>query len=203
MNLNKLTKTTSKSKKRVGRGYGSGKGGHTSGRGQKGQKSRGKLGLLFEGTKMRKSLIRRMPMLRGKGKLKSFKKRPIILNVKHLNLLKSGSDVTLENLVKDRLISKDALNFGVKILGDGNLEKKLNVFVPVSKGARKKIEKAGGKVIEKVERSPSTKFTPSEAEGLRVNREEVERSSKKVEISRDKVDKSREKVEKKKQPSNN
>ena len=58
MKLNKLPKTTAKSKKRVGRGYGSGKGSHTVGRGQKGQKSRSKVGLLIEGTKIRKTLIR-------------------------------------------------------------------------------------------------------------------------------------------------
>lgn len=61
-----MPKTTTKSKKRVGRGIGCGKGGHTTGRGAKGDKVRGKLPLYFEGTKMRKSLIRRLPLLRGK-----------------------------------------------------------------------------------------------------------------------------------------
>ena len=78
MVLSKQTKTTTKSKKRVGRGYSSGKGGHTSGRGAKGQKARSKVKLYFEGTPMRKSLIRRMPMLRGKLKNKSNKAKPII-----------------------------------------------------------------------------------------------------------------------------
>jgi len=50
MELNKLPKITATAKKRVGRGYGSGKGGHTSGRGQKEQKSRGKIPLTLEGT---------------------------------------------------------------------------------------------------------------------------------------------------------
>ena len=153
MKLNKLPKTTTKSKKRVGRGYGSGKGGHTVGRGQKGQKSRSKVGLLFEGTKMRKSLIKRMPMRRGKGKLKSWKTKAIILNVKYLNYLKDGSEVTIESLIKNNLVVKEARKLGVKILGDGNLGKKLIVKVPVSKGAEKKIKKAGGKVaIGKVEK---------------------------------------------------
>ena len=53
----KLEKTVTKRKKRVGRGYGSGKGGHTSGRGQKGQKSRSHIGILFEGMKVKKSLV--------------------------------------------------------------------------------------------------------------------------------------------------
>jgi large subunit ribosomal protein L15 len=64
----RLPKVVQKSKKRVGRGIGSGKGGHTSGRGQKGQKSRGKIGILFEGMKMKKSLLKRLPKMRGKGK---------------------------------------------------------------------------------------------------------------------------------------
>ena len=55
-----LPKNTKKRKKRVGRGYGSGKGGHTTGRGQKGQKSRKKLNILFEGVKVKKSLINRL-----------------------------------------------------------------------------------------------------------------------------------------------
>lgn len=66
MDLAKLPAIVTKGKKRVGRGLGSGKGGHTTGRGAKGDKVRGKVPLYFEGTKMRKSLIRRLPLLRGK-----------------------------------------------------------------------------------------------------------------------------------------
>jgi len=62
-------------KKRLGRGYGSGKGGHTSGRGQKGQKSRTKIHFLFEGVKVKKSTLKKLPLLRGKGKFLA-KKRP-------------------------------------------------------------------------------------------------------------------------------
>lgn len=147
MKLNKLPKTTKKSSKRLGRGYGSGKGGHTSSRGQKGQKTRNKIGLLFEGTKMRKSLIKRLPMIRGKRKFKTSTKKPVILNVKYLNFFENDSEVTIESLVKLRLISKQVNQAGVKILGDGQLTKKLTVKLPVSKGAKDKIEKAGGKVI--------------------------------------------------------
>lgn len=50
---------------------GSGKGSHTSGRGQKGQKTRRKIGVLFEGMKMKKSFLKRLPLMRGKGKFKS------------------------------------------------------------------------------------------------------------------------------------
>lgn len=64
----KLPRVKARNKKRLGRGYGSGKGGHTSSRGQKGQKSRAKLGILFEGMKVKKSLLKRLPKARGKGK---------------------------------------------------------------------------------------------------------------------------------------
>lgn len=57
-------------KKRLGRGYGSGKGGHTSSRGQKGQKTRSKMHVLFEGLKVKKSTLKKFPLLRGKGKFK-------------------------------------------------------------------------------------------------------------------------------------
>ncbi len=67
----KLPKVVAKSKKRVGRGMGSGKGSHTSGRGQKGQKSRSDLHILFEGLKMKKSFLKRLPLTRGKGKFHS------------------------------------------------------------------------------------------------------------------------------------
>jgi len=63
-----LPKIVQRSKKRVGRGVGSGKGSHTSGRGQKGQKSRNHVSVLFEGMKTKKSLLKRLPLLRGKGK---------------------------------------------------------------------------------------------------------------------------------------
>lgn len=65
-----LPKIVSKSKKRLGRGMGSGKGSHTSSRGQKGQKSRGGLHILFEGLKTKKSFLKRLPLQRGKGKFK-------------------------------------------------------------------------------------------------------------------------------------
>jgi len=148
MQLNKLSKTTTKKQKRVGRGIGSGKGGHTSGRGQKGQKTRDKVKLMFEGTKVRKSLIKRLPMMRGKLRLKPRGKDAVILNVKYLNLLKDKTEVTVESLIKAGLVSEEAKLVGVKILGDGELQKALTVMLPVSKGAKAKIEKAGGKVIE-------------------------------------------------------
>lgn len=146
--LNQLPKTTVRSRKRVGRGYGSGKGGHTAGRGAKGQKARSKVKLGFEGTKTKKSLLKRLPLLRGKGKLKSRKPKPIIINLKYLNVLPKDSKVTLESLSKHGVIKQiEGEKFGVKILGEGKIEKPLIINLPISQGAKKKIEKAGGKVV--------------------------------------------------------
>lgn len=141
-----LPKAVTKSKKRVGRGYGSGKGGHTSGRGQKGQKARNSVGILFEGMKARKSLLSRLPFQRGKSKFKPNPK-PIAIDLDDLNTLRAGSTVDIDSLVASGLVSeKDARTLGVKILGSGKLEKKLTVTVPTSSSAREAIEKSGGAV---------------------------------------------------------
>lgn len=144
MKLHELPKITKKSQKRVGRGRGSGRGGHTVGRGQKGQKSRSRIGLIFEGTKIKKSLVKRLPFLRGKGKQKSVKLKPIVVNLKYLNLFPKGSVVDIESLIKEGIVAKEAKNLGVKILGEGTIDFPLEVRVPISRGAKKKIEKAGG-----------------------------------------------------------
>lgn len=147
MILNKLPKIKTTSKKRLGRGYGSGKGGHTSGRGQKGQKSRNRVKSWFEGGQL--PLTKRMPFQRGKGRLKSLKLKPIIINLKYLNLLPQGTLVDIKNLAKYKLVLlKDAKEYGVKILGDGKLEKALKVALPTSKSAAKSIKKAGGSIVE-------------------------------------------------------
>jgi len=147
--LNKLPKITTRKKKRLGRGYGSGKGGHTVGRGAKGSKARGKVALTFEGTKIKKSLLKRLPLRRGKGKLKPLKPGPIIVNVKHLNLLPKDLNVDIASLVKYKIVDeKEAKKLGVKILGDGELKVPLKVELPCSRGAAAKIEKAGGTVIK-------------------------------------------------------
>lgn len=144
-----LPKVVTKSKKRRGRGYGSGKGGHTTGRGQKGQKSRRKIGVLFEGVKVKKSLLKRLPLQRGKGRFKA-KDKPLIVKLAYLNLLPAGTKVDIEALAKAGIVKRDdAEKYGVKILGDGKLTKKLTLALPVSNSAAKKIEKAGGKIIRK------------------------------------------------------
>ena len=142
--LNQLEKIKHKNKKRLGQGHGSGRV-KTSGRGTKGQNARSNRALSFEGGAL--PLIKRLPFLRGKGKNKAFKITPVILNVKVLNLLKKDSVVDVDALVKNKIVlEKEAKMYGVKILGDGDLNIALTVKLPVSKGAAKKIEKAGGKV---------------------------------------------------------
>jgi len=144
MQLNSLVKVTSKPKRRLGQGHGSGRV-KTSGRGTKGQNARSSRALNFEGGAL--SLTKRLPFRRGKGRNKLFKNKPIIINIKFLNVFKTGSVVDLKTLISSHLVDeKDALLYGVKILGDGELKNALTIKLPVSKKAAKKIEKAGGKV---------------------------------------------------------
>jgi len=144
MKLENLPKTTKRKNKRLGQGHGSGRG-KTAGRGTKGQKARGKIPISFEGGAI--SLIKRLPFRRGKGRNKVFRKSPIVINVKILNILKKGGIVDIKTLIENRIVDeKDAKVYGIKILGDGILNVPLTVKLPVSKGARQKIEKAGGSV---------------------------------------------------------
>lgn len=142
--LSDLAKTTAKSKKRLGRGQGSGKG-KTATRGTKGQKARGKIKQTFEGGQL--PLIKRLPFTRGRNKNRPLNFRPLIVNLKNLNLFPEKSEITIESLIKHNIVkSDDAKKFGVKILGDGKLEKPLIIKLPISHKAQAKIEKAGGKV---------------------------------------------------------
>lgn len=141
--LHSLPSLVKRRRKRVGRGRGSGKGGHTVGRGQKGQKSRTKIALLFEGTKTKKSLIQRLPLLRGRGKLKARRKAATV-TVDKLNAFLPGSRVDVAALVEKGIVDKSAAGAGVKVLGGGKLDKKLTVGLPASAGARDAIEAAGG-----------------------------------------------------------
>ena len=148
MKLNQLPKTTDRKKKRQGRGYGSGKGGHTAGRGAKGFKARGKVPLTFTGTKIKKSFLKKLPLQRGKGKFKSLKRPPLVVKLEYLNLLPQKSEVTLSSLIKKKIVkAEEAQKYGVKILGNGELKVALKVNLPCSAGAAKKIKKAGGEVI--------------------------------------------------------
>lgn len=146
MKLYELPKIVRREKKRVGRGYGSGKGGHTVGRGQKGQKVRGKIHPLFEGTKTKKSLLQRLPLLRGRGRLKPMSPKPVIINIGQLNSLPAGVLVDIPLLIKAGIVGKEAEKRGVKLLGTGILTKKLTVAVPAGRQAARKIESAGGSI---------------------------------------------------------
>lgn len=129
-----------KNKKRVGRGGASGQG-TTAGRGMNGQNSRSGGGVRpgFEGGQM--PLFRRLP----KRGFKNFtRKEWTIVNVEALNKFEDGTEITPELLLENRLISK--IEYGVKILGDGELNKKLTVKAnKFTQSAISKIEAAGGK----------------------------------------------------------
>lgn len=130
-----------KTQRRIGRGPGSGRG-KTSGRGTKGQNARGKISIThahFEGGQ--RPLFKRLPYKRGKGNSK-INKKPIIVNLAALNVLPANSQVDLETLVKFKIINAaDAKIYGVKILGNGNLEKSLKITLPMSKSVVNKISK--------------------------------------------------------------
>ena len=125
---------------RRGRGHGSGNG-KTAGKGQKGQKARsgGGVRLGFEGGQM--PLFRRLPK-RGFKNINT--KEIVAINLSALERFEDGSDVTVDTLLENGVIKKAA--DGVKILGNGELTKKLNVKVNAySKSAKEKIEALGGK----------------------------------------------------------
>jgi large subunit ribosomal protein L15 len=144
MNLSNLDKAKAKSKKRVGQGHGSGRG-KTSGRGTKGQKARNKVAIYFEGGAL--PLTKRLPFLRGKGRNRSLQEKAYVLNVEDLNVFPKGTVVTLESLVKQKLIPAGTTKQSrIKVLGDGELQVALTVKLSVSKGAEEKIKKAGGTV---------------------------------------------------------
>ncbi len=143
MKLHELEKNigATHAKKRVGRGSGSGLG-KTSGRGQKGQKARsgGSINPVFEGGQL--PLYRRLPK-RGFSNY-PFKKEYAVINLSDLNIFEDGTVVT-PALLKERGIVKKQLS-GIKVLGEGQLEKKLTVQAhKFSKSAIDKIDESGSK----------------------------------------------------------
>jgi large subunit ribosomal protein L15 len=131
---------STKNRKRLGRGPGSGNG-KTAGKGHKGQNARSGGGVKagFEGGQM--PLQRRLPK-RGFTSLN--KKEYVLVNLRDLELFEAGSVVDLESLGKAGLINK--VGDGVKILADGDFSKALTVKAhKFSKSAIAKIEAAGGK----------------------------------------------------------
>lgn len=143
MKLHELEKNigATHAKKRVGRGSGSGLG-KTSGRGQKGQKARsgGSINPVFEGGQL--PLYRRIP----KRGFKNAKFRTVYatINVEDLNVFEDGTVVT-PALLKDTGLLKKQLD-GVKVLGNGKLEKKITIQASkFSTSALEKIKEAGSK----------------------------------------------------------
>lgn len=147
MILDKLEKQVGNNKKakRVGRGCGSGKGMHTSGRGQKGQLSRTghHLPVGHEGGQV--PLFRRLPQIGGFKSLRA--KQISIISLSLFNSFRKGSTVTPADLVEKKLLKKISKN-GVKILGNGSLEKELTFsgFL-MSASAKAKIAESGSKVL--------------------------------------------------------
>ena len=145
MNLNELkpAEGSTKAKKRVGRGIGS-EHGKTSCRGQKGQWARSGGGVRpgFEGGQM--PLARRIPK---RGFHNIFAKKYAQVNVSMLNDFEDGAEITTEKLLEKRII-RNAYD-GVKVLGNGELTKKITVKAHAfSATAKEKIEAAGGKAEE-------------------------------------------------------
>ena len=142
MNLHELSPAAGSTHKgyRKGRGEGSGNG-KTAGRGQKGQWSRsgGGVRVGFEGGQM--PLVRRLPK-RGFNNI--FAKPLEAINVDVLNKFEDGAVVDAKALLEKGILSK--CEYGVKILGNGSLTKKLTVQASAfSASAKEKIEAAGGK----------------------------------------------------------
>ena len=139
MKLHELTPSEGSrfSRRRIGRGDSSGQG-KTSGRGQKGQKARGKVRVGFEGGQM--PLYRRIP----KREFTNInRKEYAVVNLDGLNRFDDGAEVTPESLKEAGLVKKSS---AVKVLGNGKLNKKLTVKASkFSATAVAAIEAAGGK----------------------------------------------------------
>ena len=155
-----------KNKKRVGRGHGSGSG-KTSGRGQKGQKSRTHAGVGrgFEGGQL--PIQKRMPYKRGFTNI--FKTRWEVVNLSTLERLDIAGPITPEALLAAGVIR--GLDFPVKILGTGELAKKIAVHAHAFSGAaRESIEAAGGSVAT-LERDDKWAVKRPRSRRLPLNRE--------------------------------
>ena len=146
MRLDELSSApgSKKSRKRVGRGDGSGYGTY-SGRGVKGQKSRAgfKMRPGFEGGQL--PLIKRLP--RKRGFVNIFRTEYSVINLNKLNIFESGSEVTPEKLVAAGLVK--SLRNPIKILAEGDINHPITVKAhKFSTAAKAKIEAVGGRVEE-------------------------------------------------------
>jgi len=143
MKLHELSPSagSTKKRKRIGRGTGSGSG-TTAGRGMNGQNSRSGGGVRpgFEGGQM--PLFRRIPKRGFSNHM--FKKNWTTINVNDLNAFDADTVITPELLLESGLVKK--VNYGLKVLGDGELSKSFTVKAhKFTQSAIKKIEAAGGK----------------------------------------------------------
>lgn len=140
----KRNKGATKTKKRLGRGNGSGLGTY-SGRGGKGQTQRtgGNIKPGFAGGQT--PLYRKMPKFKGFNNINRVAFQ--VVNVESLNAFEDGAEINAQSLYEKKLI--DSMVKPVKILGNGELKKKLTITVDrVSASAKEKIEQAKGKVTE-------------------------------------------------------
>ncbi len=138
--LKKHPKST-KRRKVVGRGLGSGHGTYST-RGGKGQTARtghSKMPVNFEGG--RQPLVRQMPKLRGFRALAS---KAVVVSLSRLNVFGDGDTVDLKSLIAKGVVDSEAKS--VKIL-KGEIKKKLNIALPVSASVKTEVEKAGGKIL--------------------------------------------------------
>jgi len=131
-----------KKAKRIGRGFASGDG-KTSGRGQKGQRARSKVAIWFEGGQM--PLHRR---LAKRGFTNIFAKEYTIVRLDKIAAnFEAGADVNAASLLENGIIDKVAKD-GIKVLGNGEIDKALNITATkFTKSAKAKIEAAGGSAI--------------------------------------------------------
>lgn len=156
----KAPKGANKNRKRVGRGRGSGNG-KTAGRGAKGQKSRaGTHGLAgFEGGQM--PLARRLPKIGFRHAGKEW----TLVNVEDLEAKFADGETVDVAALQAKGLAKKKIGDGIKILGRGDLGKKLTVKAhKVSAGAREKIEKAGGAIEILPERGGKPAAAPEASE---------------------------------------
>jgi len=140
--LSNLPQVNLKKKKRLGRGLGSGKGSKSGT--TRHQKARESIPLHFEGGQGR--IVKKFPLLRGKGKNNSIKKKAFVINLETLNNLKDNAIVNTALLIKENIITNGNESLPVKILANGQLKKKLIIKLSVSKKVKEAVEKLGGQV---------------------------------------------------------
>ncbi len=142
--LSQLPKLIDYRKKRLGRGLGSGSGAK-SGRGTtRHQAARENIPLGFEGGQGR--MVKKFPLLRGKNRNNAIVERARALNIDILNKMDDSAKVDLKLLVSKGFIDENISR--VKIVGKGEVKKKLTVSLPVSRSVKQAVEAAGGEVRE-------------------------------------------------------